>query len=62
MPKKLDYNNVKDFIEKESKGNCDLVSTNYINYNIPLVLKCKCGNIFERDFAPNCYIADIYDG
>lgn len=50
MPKKLNYDYVKKYIEENSKGECKLISQDYINNNTPLVLQCKCGNIFERTF------------
>lgn len=51
MPKKLTYEEVKKFIESNSKGECKLLSTEYKNNVTPLLLQCKCGNIFTRTFA-----------
>lgn len=43
----LEYGEVVEFIE--SKG-CKLLSSSYVNNRIPLLIECKCGNIFERKF------------
>ncbi len=50
MPKKLTYNEIKKYIEENSKGTCTLLSTNYINSDTPLILQCQCGNIYQRTF------------
>ena len=47
MPKKLTYEEVKEYIE--SYG-CELLSEEYINNRIKLKIKCGCGNIFETTF------------
>lgn len=43
----LGYEEVKNYIE--SKG-CKLISTEYINNKIPLLIQCSCGNIFKERF------------
>lgn len=48
--KKLDYEYVKYFVEIESKSGCKLLSKEYLNNEQPLILKCKCGNIFKTNF------------
>ena len=50
MPKKLNYNEVKKYIETNSKGDCVLLSKEYINDATPLTFQCKCGNLFQRTF------------
>ena len=49
MSKKKSYEEIKKIIE--SKENCELLSTEYINTDEKLLLKCKCGKIFERSFS-----------
>lgn len=46
--KMLNYNKVQEKIKKLSNGECELISKEYISYDTPLLIKCKCGNIFER--------------
>lgn len=48
MSQKKTYEEVKKIIEE--KGNCKLLSKEYINYDSKLTLKCKCGTIFKRSF------------
>lgn len=48
MSKKLEYNYVKDYIENEYENK--LLSKEYINGNTPLIIQCKCGNIYKRTF------------
>ncbi len=48
--KKITYEYVKNYIAEMSNGECDLISTEYINCSSPLTLKCKCGNIFYKSF------------
>lgn len=43
----LTFDEVKSFIS--SKG-CELLSDTYINNNIPIKIKCKCGVVFSRRF------------
>ena len=50
MPKRLTYNEVKEFIEKDSEGTCKLLSTEYVNSATPLLLQCECGKTFTRTF------------
>ena len=50
MPSRLNYEYVKKFIEENSKGDCKLLSEKYINNSSPLILQCKCGNIFEKKY------------
>lgn len=45
MGKKLDYIEVKKYIEENSK--CKLISTEYVNAKTKLSLRCYCGNLFE---------------
>lgn len=51
--KKLTYEYVKNFIKEQSGGDCELLSNEYVNSSTPLVLKCKCGNVFYKAFN-NC--------
>ncbi|MCR3759141.1 hypothetical protein KYB31_09080 [Clostridium felsineum] len=46
-----DIDSVKKYIEVDSKSNCKLLSTKYINKNEKLKIKCKCGNIFYKSFG-----------
>ena len=46
--KKIDYEYVKSFIEY--KG-CELLSDVYKNNKDKLIIKCKCGDIFQRSFG-----------
>lgn len=48
--KKITYEYVKNYIAEKSNGECDLISTEYINCSSPLALRCKCGNIFYKSF------------
>lgn len=50
MPSKLNYNYVKKYIEEKSNGECKLLSTEYVGSDYPLIIQCKCGNIFKRTF------------
>ena len=47
----LTYEDVKCYIEVESKSGCKLLSKEYENCRKTLLLQCKCGNEFERNFA-----------
>lgn len=44
------YEYVKNYINEKSNGECQLLSTEYVNSTTPLALKCKCGNIFYKSF------------
>jgi Fe-S cluster assembly iron-binding protein IscA len=48
MKNKLTYEFVKDYVEQNST--CELLSTNYINYDEKLKFRCECGNTFETSF------------
>ena len=50
MNRKYIYEDVKYYIEVESKSGCELLSIEYKNVKTNLIIKCKCGNIFERTF------------
>jgi len=45
------YNKIKKFIEIESNSGCELLSSTYQNYTTPLLLKCKCGELFNTTFG-----------
>lgn len=49
--KKLTYEYVANYIREKSGGDCELISTEYVNSTTPLTLKCKCGNIFYKPFS-----------
>jgi len=51
MNKKYTYESVKQFIEIESNTGCILISKEYINYDLKLEIKCKCGNHFFISFS-----------
>lgn len=42
---------VREFIKENSNGKCELLSNEYINNKTPLLIRCSCGNIFERKFS-----------
>lgn len=46
---KYKYKEIKEFIENNSK--CELLSTEYINTNEKLLLKCSCGKNFMTSFT-----------
>lgn len=48
--KKLTYEEVKRFIEVESKSGCKLLSKEYINGQCELDLTCRCGNKYSTSF------------
>ena len=51
MPKRSTIEEVKRYIDEHANGDCILLSTEYINSNTPLQLKCNlCGKEFQRDF------------
>ena len=45
---KFTYEQVKSYIEENS--DCELLSKEYKNGSEKLILRCKCGKIFERNF------------
>lgn len=47
MPTRYSYDYVKKYIESKE---CELISEKYINSSEKLKIKCKCGNMYERDF------------
>ena len=47
---KCTFEYVKNYIKEKSNGECELLSTEYINSSTPLALKCKCGNVFYKSF------------
>lgn len=49
MPKKLSYHKVCELIK--DIGESELLSTEYVNSETPLLFKCQCGNTFKRSFA-----------
>lgn len=42
-----DINDVINYIKSKE---CEYISGEYINHSSPLTIKCKCGNIFIKDF------------
>jgi hypothetical protein len=53
------YEEVKNYIEVESKSGCKLLSSNYINNSQKLKIQCKCGNIYFTDFGNFVYLNKI---
>lgn len=51
--RRLTIEQVRDFINKNDVNKeCELLSTQYINYDTPLLFKCNCcGKDFERKFS-----------
>ena len=59
MGKKKSYNDIRDYINGECGNGCEIITTKeefqeLIKYYQPtrvlLVIRCKCGSIFKRDF------------
>lgn len=50
MAKKMEFNDVKYFIEVESNSGCELISVEYKKAKSPLEIKCSCGNTFITSF------------
>lgn len=48
---KYSYNYVKKYFEENCKGDCELLSTEYVNSSTPLIVKCKCGEITYKKFS-----------
>jgi len=49
---KTPYEEIKHYIEIESKSDCELITTEdeYVNTHIDVDIKCKCGNYFQTTF------------
>lgn len=47
----FNYETVKKYIEIDSNSGCKLLSSDYINKEIKLKLRCKCGNVFYKTFG-----------
>ena len=47
--KKYDIQDIKEYVLNNSE--CELLSTEYINYSEKLKFKCSCGNTFETTFG-----------
>ena len=45
------YDKVKEYIKGENGNGCELISTTYINNREQLIIKCVCGETFERTFT-----------
>jgi len=62
MNKKWTIDNIRDYVNKNS--DCKLLSKEYVGYSQKLLLKCSCGNNFEKTLTkfkasnqkkcPNC--------
>lgn len=50
MARKYNIEDVKKYVEEKSNGECQVLSKEYKNFSSPLLLKCKCGNTFEKSF------------
>lgn len=50
MPKKLTIEYVREFVKEKTNGECEVISSEYINSDAPLLIRCRCGNEFERTF------------
>lgn len=50
MATKHTLEEVKQFIKENCESEIELLSTEYVNVDTPLILKCKCGNVFEKSF------------
>lgn len=48
MGRRYSYEDIKKYIEIESKSGCKLLSETYKGYHKPLHLECSCGNDFYR--------------
>ena len=49
--KTLNYLDVKNFIDIESKSGCKLISTEYSNAKDDIKVQCKCGEVYNVPFA-----------
>lgn len=47
---KMEYDEIKHYIEVESQSGCKLLSTDIVNVKEPIHILCKCGNPFTRSF------------
>lgn len=45
------YDKVKEYINGENGNGCELISTTYTNNRESLVIKCACGEIFEKSLT-----------
>lgn len=50
MGRKLEYEQVKQFIDVDSNSGCKLISEIYVGIDNKLKIKCNCGEIFETTF------------
>lgn len=50
MSKRLNYYEIKHYIEVESNSGCELLSTKYINNSEKLLFRCFCGQEFAKTF------------
>lgn len=50
MPKRLTIEYVKEFVRDKTNGECEVLSTEYVNSDTPLQVKCGCGEKFNRTF------------
>lgn len=50
MPQKLTIEQVKQFVKDNTRDECKILDDEYINSKAKLSVRCKCGNVFQRDF------------
>jgi hypothetical protein len=49
--KRLTFEEIKKYIEIDSNSGCKLLSYTFENNDTPLLIQCKCGNIYESNFG-----------
>ena len=50
-PTRLNYDDVRKFVEIESQSGCKIKSTSYINNSTPMLFICSCGEEFTTTYA-----------
>ena len=45
------FEEIRDYINGENGNGCTLLSTEYINEKTPLLIRCACGEVFEKSFT-----------
>lgn len=48
--RRLEYDYVYNYIKQVSNNECELISKEYLNAHQKLDIRCRCGNIFQKNF------------